>query len=279
MLHWLSKLWRRLTVGRGRAPDPFEYNVHPPNLKFLTDVSAGRWVEQSLSPDFGCVGSLVPVGYEGYARMLHPARDASEQPVRWSEVVDWSGRVYHAVMSFEGISSSVDGRGVGPRPWDDDPKHGSMDEDQAIELSRFLARYTATPDECYFGVWDGYGQYSGGTTMLTSDGSSRRLGMPSDISRARRMRGVDHDYLLYRGRLAHITEFFTNFRSQPPNIWWPADHAWFVATDIDLDSTYVGASRECISALLAHPELEAVPAELGASVAMTADAINLTDRP
>ena len=220
----------------------------------------------------------MPGGYEAYARLMHPARNASGESVRWSAVVDWSGRVYHALMSFEGISRPVDRHGVGPPPWDDDPEHGSMAEEQATELSGFLARYTATPDECYFGVWDGYGQYSGGTAMLTSDGSGGRLGTPSDIRRARRLRGVGRDYLLYQGRLANIMRFFTNFLSEPPNIWWPSDRAWFVATDIDLDSTYIGASRECISALLDHPELEAVPAEPGASVAMTADTINSIDR-
>ena len=82
-------------------------------------------------------------------------------------------------------------------------------------------------------------------------------------------------FLLYAGELQDITAFYTNFLSEPPNIWWPADRAWFVATDIDLDSTYIGASQECIEALLSHPALEAVSTEYRASVAMTADTINL----
>ncbi len=74
-----------------------------------------------------------------------------------------------------------------------------------------------------------------------------------------------------------LTGFYDNFLSQPPNIWWPADRAWFVATTIDLDSTYIGASQECIDALLGHPALEVVPAEYLASMAITADTINLGD--
>ena len=150
-----------------------------------------------------------------------------------------------------------------------------MEEETATELAAFLSRFTGTPKQCYFGVWEGYGQYSGGTTMLTSDGSGTPLPTPRDIRRAQRIRGCDRTYLLYTGELQDIIAFYANFLSDPPNIWWPADRAWFVATDIDLDSTYIGASQECIDALLRHPALQAVPTEYLTSIAMTADAINL----
>ena len=275
MLNLFSRIVRRLIPRRRRYLDSAEYSVHPPNLTFLTDVTPGRWVEEGLARSFGSMGSLVPGGYAAYARLLHPARNGTDRRLRWSAVAEWSGRVYHPLMSFEGISAPASGHGLGPPPWDEDPNHGSMDEEVATELAALLAQFTGTPEHCYFGVWEGYGQYSGGSAMLTSDGRGRRLGTPRDIRRAQRLRGRGRDYLLYRGRLEDITGFYTNFRSEPPNIWWPADLAWFVATDIDLDSTYVGASPECIAALLDHPVLEAVPSDREASVAMTADTINL----
>ena len=146
-----------------------------------------------------------------------------------------------------------------------------------VELLPLLAQFTGTPEQCYFGVWEGYGQYSGGTTLLTSDGSGRPQPPPRDVRKAQRIRGCGRSYLLYTGELRDISGFYTNFLSEPPNIWWPDDRAWFVATDIDLDSTYVGAIQECIEALLCHPTLEAVPADYRASVAMAADTINLGD--
>ena len=279
MLNLLSKLWSGLLPRRRRYLDAAQYNVHPPDLTFLTDVAPGRWVESALDASFATVGSLVPGGYDAYARLLHPARDASYNPVRWSAVAEWSGRVYHPLMSFEGISLPADGYGNGARPWDDDPQHGSLDEAVAMEMESLLSRFTTTPDLCCFGVWEGYGQYSnGGTVMLTADGCGRPLRVPRDLKRAQRIKGVGRNYLLYQGRLEQIAGFYTNYRSKPPNIWWPADRAWFVATDIDLDSTYVGGSVECIEALLGHDVLEAVPANREASVAMTADAINLGDQ-
>ena len=40
-------------------------------------------------------------------------------------------------------------------------------------------------------------------------------------------------------------------RGDLPNIIWPDDRAWCVATEIDLDSTYLGGSMELIEAVLA----------------------------
>ena len=272
-----SRLFRRLSSGGQRQQDAPGYSVHPPGLTFLTEVTAGRWVEDGFSTDFAYVGALVPGGFEGYARVLHPALDETDQPVKWATVAEWSGRVHHPLMSFEGISSPLAGHGAGVRPWRKEPNHGSMEEETATELAAFLSQFTATPDRCYFGVWEGFGQYSGGAALLTSDGSGRPLPGPRAIRKAQRIRGCDRNYLLYAGKLQDITAFYTNFLSEPPNIWWPTDRAWFVATDIDLDSTYIGAGQECIDTLLRHPALETVPAEYRASVAMTADTINLRD--
>ena len=115
MLDLLSKLLSGLLPRRRRYLDAAQYNVHPPDLTFLTDVAPGRWVESALDAPFATMGSLVPGGYDAYARVLHPARDASYIPVTWSAVAEWSGRVYHPLMSFEGIRLSADGYGSGAR--------------------------------------------------------------------------------------------------------------------------------------------------------------------
>ena len=277
MANLLSGLFGRLIPGAKPLRNIPEYSVHPPGVTFLTEVTVGRWVEEGFSTDFASVGSLVPDRYESCARVLHPAWDESDRMVRWTTVAEWAGRVHHSVMSFEGISSPAPGHGVSMPPWCRDPEHGAMEEEVSVELAALLAQFTATSQECYFGVWEGYGQYSGGIAMITSEGRGGRLGTPRDIRRARRIKGVGRNYLLYRGRLEDITGFYANFLSEPPNIWWPADRAWFVSTDIDLDSTYVGGSQQCINALLRHPVLEAVPAEYRASVAMEADTANLGD--
>ena len=42
------------------------------------------------------------------------------------------------------------------------------------------------------------------------------------------------------------------------NLVWPDDRSWFVATDIDLERTYVGCSRNLLSDLLIECRLDAV---------------------
>jgi hypothetical protein len=49
----------------------------------------------------------------------------------------------------------------------------------------------------------------------------------------------------------------TGFSQESPSIMWPSDRSWFVATEVDLDSTFVGGSAALIDGLLADERLEA----------------------
>jgi hypothetical protein len=48
-----------------------------------------------------------------------------------------------------------------------------------------------------------------------------------------------------------------------------------VATEIDLDSTYVGGTEECLTRILTDPVLETLPAQLEDRVDLGADDINV----
>ena len=86
-------------------------DFHPAGLTFLPEVSPARWVEEGLGTEFATVGALIPRGFASYVRLFHPARDESDEPVRWAEVAAWSGRTVHPLMAFEGISAPVSGFG------------------------------------------------------------------------------------------------------------------------------------------------------------------------
>jgi hypothetical protein len=45
---------------------------------------------------------------------------------------------------------------------------------------------------------------------------------------------------------------------QTPNLWWPEDHSWCVASEIDLSSTYVGGPSGLIEQLVTDERLETV---------------------
>ena len=96
------------------------------------------------------------------------------------------------------------------------------------------------------------------------------------------MKAPGRDYLLFRGPIDAALTFTVGespFWGDSPNIWWPEDRAWCVATDIDLFDTYVAGSRECIDAVLSAPGLEALPTSRNAQVSLDADTINAPDSP
>ena len=103
---------------------------------------------------------------------------------------------------------------------------------------------------------------SGGIPLLPLEG----------VEKAQRIKGLGREYLLYSGPPS-FNAFFDFPRLDGPNIWWPADRSWCVSTDIDLDSTYIGASEECIERLLKHPSSEVLRTTSDAPVYMAADTI------
>ena len=242
----------------------------PDGLEFSEDVSEARWVEETLS-DFGTLRALLPGGFPAYARVFHPAylNDDAEQPVRWSTVASWTGRTVHPLMEFQRVAGLPEGPHVNEPdpPWGSHPTVGSMPEAECRTLVATLRGFTTTPDICYFCFWEGWGNID---TSLYKPNS--------------RVRAPHRDHLLFHGPIDAIMAFFAtdwprqNVWSNSPSIWWPKDRTWCVATDIDLCHTYIGGSRECIEAILTHPDLEALPTTLDASTYLISDTINAPEK-
>ena len=255
----------RLSTGGGIPVQ--QRQLAPDGLEFSEDVSQAQWIEEGLS-GWGKVRSLIPQGLSAYARVFHPAflGKAREQPVRWSTVASWTGRTVHPQMQFARVAGLREdlGRMYKDPPWGSLPQHGSIPEKECRILANVLREFTSTPDQCFFCLWEGYGNID---TRL--------------YKASARVRAPGRDYLLFRGPLDAVMSFLEDrmfpFWGDSPNIWWPEDRAWCVATDIDLFDTYVGGSRECIEAILNNPELEALPTILNARVDLGGDTINVTD--
>ena len=238
----------------------------PDGLEWFADVSHAHWIEESLS-DFGTLRSMLPSGFTNYARIFHPAYLGDEmQPVRWSTVASWTGRQVHPLMQFERIADLDEARGVMyPNPtWGSHPDHGSIPEAEFHSLVEVLREFTSTPGRCFFCLWEGYGNID--KRLYKSDS---------------RVKAPGRDYLLFSGPLDAIMSFLHRdgpFWGDSPNIWWPEDRAWCVATDIDLYDTYVGGSQECIESVLSNPDLEALPTTLDARLDLGGDTINAPKR-
>jgi len=206
------------------------------------------------------VGCLVPEGFDAYVRVLHPAwRDTERgfEPVRWSAIASWAGRTVHPLMQFHRIANLPAFPGQRFPTWGMVPSEGKLPMHEGEQLVAILRTHTATPNHCYLGLWEGFG-----VPELQAFAGFPRLMLPH------------RNYFLFLGPIdAGMSLSFGDFQ-HPPNLWWPEDHAWCVATEIDLSETYLAASEACVTQVLADPELEAYRVPLHGRVDVDADVIN-----
>ena len=223
------------------------------------DVSPGHWVAAALGR---CgLDALLPPVFPAAARVLHPAvhYDGDDDvDVPWSAVARANGTVAHPLMEWGGITGSMDFYDEADQSplWEGAPPRGHLPVHVARTLAAVLARHTRTPEDCFFGVWHGFG-------YIVSERPT--LALPG------------REHWLVRGPIGLAA---ANMAIEPweqgPNLWFPADRAWYVASDIDLVSSYVGGSVDCIAEVLATAGIEAVPATPGQPVGDEADTVNPT---
>jgi hypothetical protein len=84
----------------------------------------------------------------------------------------------------------------------------------------------------------------------------------------------ERSYLLLEGPLDAAGELAMTAYDQSPSLLWPDDRTWLVATDVDLDSTYLGGSAALVRELLGAGHLEAVPASVADPVLAGSDDVN-----
>jgi hypothetical protein len=249
------------------------------------DLTAAAWIAPRLGTFASGVGGIIPAGFEAYARVLHPA-DSADEPVRWSVVAAAGGKVAHPLMQFHTLV------GVGPNEYDVTsaawsgavPDQGDLEPESLAALLAILARHTGSVQHCWFAVWEGHGwlRPSGPILFASTDGT------PPPPTTDRRFAAIDFDarielpqrkYLLFSGPLDGALEIGNWptaewFLPHSPNIFWPDDLSWCVATEIDLFCTYVGGSRALIDELLADKRLEVWEAHLDDPIAYDTDLLN-----
>jgi hypothetical protein len=272
-------------------------------------VGAADWIRPRLgSGGPFTVTSVVPAGFEGYARILHPAQGPApgDRVVRWAEVAAWSGLPLRADSQFHSVALPRQ-RPARPAPGSGQPEQGALYPPDATVLASILRGWTATPDQCWFCLWDGYGYDPGQSVALVRasedpagdgppdgdppagsppDGDPQGEGpygevLPDATARPARFPGpvpsagwpgprveLPHrEYLLYTGPVeAAVGAGGPAHASQGANLWWPQDHAWCAASEIDLPWTYVGGPAALIDQLVADQRIEAQRASPGDAV-------------
>ena len=268
-------------------------------VELLTTVTAAGWIRPRLAGGLGQVADTIPTGFEAYARILHPIEGAREESLRWADVAAVTGRTIHPEVQWHTLIGAPDPWSPASDLWDEgEPAQGSLALPQLLALCEVLARHTSTPDDCYFALWEGWGQlHAGARARLTLEGK-RRYRLPRFLRRpvrgtpippvitatelqAPRVHLPARDHLLFRGPLsamdafAHYDGAATPFpQTQSPALFWPADRAWCVATEIDFTSTLVAATAAAVDDVVAHPLLEVLPLTGAESLRHEADTIN-----
>ena len=100
-------------------------------------VEQGDWIRRRLHPFKAYdVGSVIPTGFEAYARILHPAQgDGNAWQVRWSDIARWGNRTIHPEVQFVPITQPLPGFGTGPKPWRYPPRNGTLEAGQVEGLA------------------------------------------------------------------------------------------------------------------------------------------------
>lgn len=295
-------------------------------LRHSLDVQQGDWIRERLAGFASGVTSLVPSGFEGYARILHPVpvprRGPEEEFTTWAEVATRTGRTTHPLVQFVSIAGTKRSA-LRERAGVDEPREGYLGPATLDRLCGILGQYTSTPDHCWFALWEGYGWMQGSPAIAemvlvksappnevrrapsptgVPPGSPRPRRLPRPFGRSRapmkpgdpgyvppafsrevlegpRFQVPGRGYFLLEGPLDAAGELGHRprpdvFFPQSPNIFWPEDRAWCVATEIDLDSTYVGGSNALVDALLGEPGLEAWRVQATDGIGHASDRIN-----
>jgi hypothetical protein len=158
-----------------------------------------------------------------------------------------------------------------------------LEADRLLALSAILAAHTSATDDCVFCLWDGYGQLSGSpaVAILASDGHQAQVApaVERTVLEGPRVRLPGREYLLLTGPLSAAADLDWNplegvVDRQSPNLFWPSDRAWCVATEIDFDSTVVAGSSALIKDLLNDPQLDSWRVAPTDSLTFDADHIN-----
>src|SRR3982751_5395662 len=145
------------------------------------------------------------------------------------------------------------------------PPAGSLPMAERRVLIEVLRNHTASPDRCWFCFRDRLLEDQGVTARaeLADGGPFLLAGGPIEmallappprslvpVTDRMMFTADDDDRPEPDGDTSWLAGPSPSLQVQSPNLWWPDDRAWFVATAPELDSSYLGGSRGLIEALV-----------------------------
>jgi hypothetical protein len=247
----------------------------PEGVQLAESLGPAEWLRDELRWDVldmpRRVRDVLPPTFDEYIRVLHPVVDISggtARHLRWSDVaLSHRGEAIGAETSFLELSHSTPSEAfhpLAPQPLDSLPPHLHS------HLTEVLSDAINRQEDCWLLYWDGYGWYGGdvrhgwsseddaATIARRRDEAERRAHEEqTQLERIPRVILARHEYFLFRGSIPGV-QGLVEVLHQSPNVWWPANHGWCIATPVHSFSTYISASKELADAILRRNELEIV---------------------
>jgi hypothetical protein len=246
-------------------------------LRAETDLTVADWIAPRLG-EIGSVAGTAPGGFHTYVRVCHPA-ERDQRPYTWPQVAAETGHIAHPVMQWHALVDASDSLNMSDSQWPgSDPRRGNVEPDVLRALVDVLAAHTTTPQTCTLGLWNGYGFIDGGTTNVAYPAGSGKTGgtyrEPPAFSRDRPILSLPwREYFLFGGAVTAALDMSSRW-DQSPNLLWPEDRGWFMASEIDFDSTVIAGSSELAHRLLQNPTLDAWEVQPEDRLSADADTIN-----
>ncbi|WP_338748032.1 hypothetical protein [Janibacter alittae] len=217
---------------------------------------------------------------------LHPV--LQETRWRWSQVAVRQDLTMHPLVQFNRLADLHQGVDF-PDGWRvGQTQEGYFDLDLLAALTEHLGLATATPHDLVAGIWNGWGEVRGHRwSAYVEEGSGLRGWLARRMWRnevggshrraAPEIRAVaaggpwlewpDRKMVLFATSIDELADRTWPERArigvQPgwsgtsPQLLWPADRSWVVASEIDWDSTIVAGSRSLVDAVLGDERFEA----------------------
>lgn len=170
-------------------------------------------------------------------QVLHPWCGPDERAIRWRALAARPdiGELAERYQRRDGlVPILVEQLGLyGPT--------GELDAFTAGALVEVLADTTATPDDVFVAVWNGWGDVP-----------------PQRFPGAAYLDTYNRGHFLLRGQLTGVLRSVAASGGDRPTsgLWWPADRSWFVATEIDFEWTFVAGPAGLIDRLRGDDRLE-----------------------
>lgn len=266
------------------------------NALTITDgANAGAWISPRLGGGFGAVTLEVPKGFEAYARVFHPASDPAGRPVTWAEVAKACGTTPHPAMQWHAILglSDADELRSSYSPDDEsgvnwagsDPPTGSMDIETLDALCEVLADRTADVAHCFFGLctihsWLDSRSAEEMSPLLELPRGRNHIVLTGPLSAVDQVmydwsNSIQMTFAAKGSNEAKPTQDPSDpLQREAPNLIWPGDRSWFIASEVDFDSTLVGGNAALIDAIIESSKLEAWQVRPTDSLADDADKVN-----